>query len=95
MQLYSRDAEIKCIATLTNPSVSEAKRLAFMGRLSKEFFYWPPCEAAFNRIDKIVRKKFNLVDFDDLMEDPALQEDFRDQLKDGFGLFQALDRLGK
>lgn len=82
MQLYSRDAEIKCIATLTNPSVSEAKRLAFMGRLSKEFFYWPPCEAAFNRIDKIVRKKFNLVDFDDLMEDPALQEDFRDQLKD-------------
>jgi hypothetical protein len=82
MQLYSRDAEIKCIATLTNPEVSEAKRLAFMGRLSKEFFHYPPCEAAFNRIDKIVRKKFNLVDFDDLMEDPALEEDFRDQLKD-------------
>lgn len=82
MQLYSRDAEIKCIITLTNPKVSEAKRLAFMGRLSKEFFHWPPCEAAFNRIDKIVRKKFNLVDFDDLMEDPALEEDFRDQLKE-------------
>jgi len=82
MQLYSRDAEIKCIRTLTNPKVSEAKRLAFMGRLSKEFFYWPPCEAAYNRIDKIVRKKFNLVDFDDLMEDPALEEDFRDQLKE-------------
>lgn len=82
MQLYSRDAEIKCIATLTNPKVAEAKRLSFMGRLSSEFFHWPPCEAAYNRIDKIVKKKFNLVDFDDLMEDPALEEDFRDQLKE-------------
>lgn len=82
MQLYSRDAEVKAIATLANPKVAEAERLAFMGRLSADFFYWPPCEAAFNRIDKIVKKKFTLVDFDDLVEDPALEEDFRDQLKD-------------
>lgn len=82
MLLYSRDAELKCIATLTNPEVTEPKRLAFMGRLSKDFFHYPPCEAAFNRIDKHVKRKFSLIDFDDLVEDPALQEDFRDQLKE-------------
>lgn len=82
MQLYSRDAEIKCIRTLTNPKVAEPKRLALMGRLSKEFFHYPPCISAYNRIDKIVKKKFSLIDFDDLMEDPAIEEDFRDQLKE-------------
>lgn len=82
MQLYSQDMEVRCIVTLTNPKVPENIRSTLLGKLSKEFFHYPPCAAAFNRIDVLARKRFELIDFPDLLEDPALEEDFRDILRD-------------
>lgn len=82
MQLYSQDMELRCIATLTNARIPEAVRSTLLGKLSKEFFHYPPCSAAFNRIDVIARKRFEIIEFADLLEDPALEEDFRDILRD-------------
>lgn len=82
MQLYSQDMELRCIATLTSSKIPESVRSTLLGKLSKEFFHYPPCAAAFNRIDVIARKRFEIVDYADLLEDPALEEDFRDILRD-------------
>lgn len=82
MQLYSQDMEMRCIVTLTNSKIPETVRSTLLGKLNKEYFHYPPCAAAFNRIDVIARKRFEIVDFSDLMEDPALEEDFRDILRD-------------
>lgn len=82
MQLYSQDMEVRCIVTLTNPKVPEEQRSTLLGKLSKDFFHYPPCAAAFNRIDVMARKRFELIDLPDLLEDPALEEDFRDILRD-------------
>lgn len=82
MQLYSQDMELRCLRTLTSPKIPEPVRSSLLGQLSKEFFYYPPCAAAFERIDTIARKRFEIVDFADLVEDPALDEDFREMLRD-------------
>lgn len=82
MQLYSQDMEIRCIVTLTNSKIPEEIRSTLLGKLSKDFFHYPPCAAAFNRIDVLARKRYELIDISDLLEDPALEEDFRDILRD-------------
>jgi len=82
MQLYSQDMELRCIVTLTHSKIPEAVRSTLLGKLSKEFFHYPPCAAAFNRIEVLARKRFEILDLADLLEDPALEEDFRDILRD-------------
>lgn len=82
MQLYSQDMELRCIVTLTNTKIPEPVRSTLLGKLSKEFFHYPPCSAAFNRIDVIARKRFEIIELSDLLEDPAMEEDFRDILRD-------------
>ena len=82
MQLYSQDMELRCIVTLTNPKIPEQVRSTLLGKLGKEFFHYPPCSAAFNRIEVLARKRFEMLDLADLLEDPALEEDFRDILRD-------------
>lgn len=82
MQLYSQDMELRCIVTLANSKIPERTRSTLLGKLSRDFFHYPPCAAAFNRLDILAKKRFELVDFEDLLEDPALQEDFREILRD-------------
>jgi archaellum biogenesis ATPase FlaH len=82
MQIYSQELELKCIKTLTGHRIPEAIRSTLLGKLTREFFHYPPTIAAFNRINVIARKRFILVDFVDLVNDPALAQDFRDTLHD-------------
>lgn len=82
MQLYSQHMETKCILTLSNPKIPENIRSMMLGKLSKEFFHYPPCVAAFDRISAIARKRFEMVEYADLLEDPAMEEEFRDILRD-------------
>jgi hypothetical protein len=82
MQIYSQELELKCIKTLTAHKIPEAIRSTLLGKLTREFFHYPPTTAAFNRINVIARKRFTLVDFVDLVNDPALAQDFRDTLHD-------------
>lgn len=82
MQIYDPSMEERCILTLTSPEIPENVRSSLLGKLNKEYFHYPPCLAAFNRIDAIAKKRMMLTDFDDLVSDPALSEDFRDVLRE-------------
>ena len=82
MLLYSQEAELRCIKTLANPKIPEAIRSTLLGRLDKSHFHFPPCIAAYNRISTIARKRTELIDIEDLLDDPSLEEDFRDLIRD-------------
>lgn len=82
MQLFSQDAEMRCIYTLLDSEVPDKVRATLLSELSEDTFHYPPAKAAFHRIRKLAKKRFELIDLEDLVDDPALEEDFRDQFKD-------------
>lgn len=81
MQIYSQELELRCIKTLTCKEIPEKVRSTLLGKLSKDFFHFDPTKSAFERINTIARKRFTVVDFHDLVDDPALLEDYRDLLR--------------
>lgn len=80
MLLYSQSAELRAIRTLTSPKIDESVRSTWLGQLSKDFFHFEPCQRAFERIDKLAKKRFRIISFKALIEDPSLDEDMRDVL---------------
>jgi replicative DNA helicase len=82
MQVYSQDMELRCIKTLTSTKIPERIRSTLLGHLNVDYFHYPPTAAAFERIAIVAKKRFELMSFVDLVEHPALSEDFRDILKD-------------
>lgn len=80
MLLYSQTAELRAIVTLTSPKIPEPVRSAWLGQLSKEFFHFEVCARAFDRIERLARKRFRIISFKSLIEDPSLDEDMRDIL---------------
>jgi replicative DNA helicase len=79
--LFDQDSEIRCIKTLTDESIPSGLRSTLLGKLSKEHFYNAPTLAAFNRIDTLAKKRFEIVDLNSLVADPVIDEDLRDILK--------------
>lgn len=80
MLLYSQSAELRAIVTLTTNKIPEHVRSAWLGQLSKEFFHFEACARAFQRIERLARKRFRIISFKSLIEDPSLDEDMRDIL---------------
>lgn len=82
MQLYSQETELRCILTLVDSEVPDKIRNALVSKLDKDFFHFPPAKAAYERILSIAKLRAELIEYEDLVEDPALDEDFRDILKE-------------
>lgn len=80
-QLYSQKLELRCLITLTSSKVPEPVRSTLIGQLTDDHFNYPPVKAAFSRVSRLAKKRFQLIDFEDLIEDPQLDLDFRDILK--------------
>lgn len=80
MLLYSQTAELRAIRTLTTGKIPETVRSTWLGQLSKDHFHFEPCQRAFERIDKIAKKRYRILSFKALVEDPSLDEDMRDML---------------
>lgn len=80
MQLYAKKAEVRAIKTLTDTSIKISKRLEFLGHLKEDHFNLGPTKAAYRRLSKVAQKKATLLDWEDLLEDPALEESIRDEL---------------
>lgn len=80
MKLFSIKAELKAIRTITT-SAEGLSSLA-MSTLDKSFFHYEPALEAYNRIVTIAKKRGEIVTFHDLLEDPALNEDFRDLIRE-------------
>lgn len=53
-----------------------------MSTLDDSFFYYEPCKAAYKRILTISKKRGRIISYDDLLEDPSLDEEFRDVLRE-------------
>lgn len=80
MQIHSQTAEMRALLTVTSKKITEEKRTLWLGKLNKELFHTPVCRQAFERIDKLARKRFKIISFKSLLEDPSLDEDIRDVL---------------
>lgn len=93
IKLYSQSLELRAIRTISAASstvtegtlavndVSRAAAYTFSA-VDETFFHYPPCKAAYERIRSISKKRGKIVSYNDLLEDPALDEEFRDVLRE-------------
>lgn len=80
MILYSAKSEFKCIRTLTSENVKSKIKNYLFTRLDVSHFHYPPCRAAYKRINLFLKRKLDFIDFEELTEDPAIEEDYRESL---------------
>lgn len=96
MKLFSQALELKAIRTiavrngiqdesaatdLKTNSPAMASSLV-LSSIDSSFFQYEPCRAAYERIVKVAEKRSRILDYADLLEDPALDEEFRDILRE-------------
>ena len=81
MKLFSTTLEQIAIRSICS---SEEKVAALLlSSLDTSFFHYEPCKAAFERIRSVAKKRSVILEYTELLEDPALGEDFRDILREG------------
>ncbi len=80
MKLHSRKHEYRMIKTLCSDHIKPDWLIATIGKTNESYFHFEPTRAAFTRIRNIVSKSQTLPNWDDLVADPILSEDFRDDL---------------
>ncbi len=54
-----------------------------LSNLTEDHFHYEPCKAAFKRLTTMAQKRSRILTYDDLLDDPALDEEFRDILREG------------
>lgn len=82
--LYDQDIEIKALRTIIESRVDKGMRAALLGKLTKDHFFSPAGKAAFQRIDIMAKKHFEIISREELVSDPVIDEDLRDVLKRQF-----------
>lgn len=80
MQIHSQTAELRALLTVTTKKLTEEQRTLWLGKLNKDHFHTPVMRQAFERITSLARKRFQIVSWKSLVEDPSLDEDIRDIL---------------
>ena len=79
MKLFSTKLEFKLLKTICTSKDLSGYLIA---STNEEFFNNPICQEAYTRIRKIMRKKGYIMDWDELISDPALDEDSRSTLSE-------------
>lgn len=79
MKLFSPALEQIAIRTICGPDERLASYL--LGSLDGSYFHFEPCKAAFQRIHTVAKKRSVIIGYTELLEDPALNEDFREMLR--------------
>ncbi|ARW58641.1 DnaB-like replicative helicase [Erwinia phage vB_EamM_Y3] len=82
MEMFSLGLEIRAIRTITNSDIKSAYRTVMMGRLSVAHFSSEVTRKSFRRLSKMVEVRNEILDWEDLLEDPNLDEEFRDSLRE-------------
>lgn len=91
MKLYSQSLELKAIKSMavvhgdgSKVDVNKATLVSafLLASTDESFFHYEPCKAAFKRIITVSQKRSKIISFDDLLEDPALNEEYRDILRE-------------
>lgn len=89
MKLYSQALELLALRSIAvSGSVNKTPEAAayLLGSMSDDFFYYEPASAALKRIRALARKHGEVPNYSELCEDPALDEDFRDVLREYEGV---------
>lgn len=82
MALFSSSQEMRCVATLLHQKIPESVRSSLLGKLDDTYFHYPPAKAVYERLNTVARKRFEMMNLQDLIEDPAVEEDFRDLVRE-------------
>lgn len=82
MELHSLNLEVRALRTLTDIKVDPHYRLSLLGRLNTKHFGVDPTRSAFIRLQRLAREDGELPDWDSLCEDPRLNEETRELLRD-------------
>lgn len=80
MKLFSQKLELSAIRTICGSKSEEVQALT-LASLTSDFFYHEPSRAAFQRIQTVAKKRGFIVSYTELLEDPALNEDFREIIR--------------
>lgn len=80
MQIHSQTAELRALLTVTTKKIPEDQRTLWLGKLNKDLFHTPVMRKAYERISKLAKKRFKIISWKSLLEDPSLDEDIRDIL---------------
>lgn len=81
MELFSLSLEVKALKTVTNPDIKKAQRISMLGRLTPDMFSSDVTKKAYKRLQKLLEARSMLLDWEDLLEDPNLNVDYRDELR--------------
>lgn len=95
MKLFSQNLELLAISSITQPDVgisegklhtSSASKISsiIMSGVNDLHFHYEPCKAAYKRIVSIAKRKARILSYNDLIEDPALEEEYRDILAENY-----------
>ena len=91
MKLFSQNLELRAIRSVavangegSKLTVTNATTLSslLLASLDESFFHYEPCKAAYKRILTVAKKRSRIVSYEDLIEDPALNEEYRDVLRE-------------
>ena len=96
MKLFSQNLELRAIRTIAlrngfqdegavTSMDTSSKALAsstLLSSINESFFHYEPCKAAYSRIMRVAEKRSRILGYEDLLEDPALDEEFRDILRE-------------
>lgn len=96
MKLFSSALELKAIRTMAVSNGVQEDQAAtslraderalasslLLSTMNDSYFQYGPCKAAFRRLKKVAEKRSRVLDYDDLLEDSSLDEEFRDILRE-------------
>lgn len=96
MKLFSQALELKALRTMavsnglrdgesaTNLSADAAalRSSLILASVDESFFQYAPTKAAYKRLTQVAQKRSRILSYDQLVEDPSLDEEFRDILKE-------------
>ena len=89
MKLFSQATEARALQAITSVSKSINQRLSdgqqdaagfLLASLDASHFHYDPCLAAYTRLMQIAKKRSETVSFADLLEDPTIDESYREIL---------------
>ena len=81
MRLYSPALEVAAVRTICDVR-DEMVQAKVLSSLSSHHFNYEPAKAAFDRVTSVAKKRAVILGFDELLADPALNEEYRELLAD-------------
>ena len=81
MKLFSTALEQIALRSICDSP--EAISTLLLGSMDDTFFHYEPCKAAFKRVYTVAKKRSVILGYTELLEDPALNEEYRDILREG------------